>query len=238
MSKHILITKPKDQNEKLKAALNKEGFEVSVLPCLEIEKIDYQTPCFTSEDIVFFMSPNAVKYFNESVQGDIYAVGPTTQQQLKTKNINATIPKEFSSEGLLELDTLKNVAGKKVFIICGQNPKLLLGEVLTQRKAIVKHLPCYRRWIPRYSKEMLERLTQQSINLIIATSQESLKNLDAIFSAYRHWLNNQNLVVISHAMEELARLLGFTCDIARAKNPTNEAIVDAVLTLYNRNNRD
>ena len=70
----------------------------------------------------------------------------------------------------------------------------------------------------------------EKIALVISTSEESLKNLWEMGGVEgQAWLKEQHLLVISSKMQELAEQLGFKYPAIKADNPSDEAVLEAVL---------
>ena len=229
----ILLTRPRGQNNELKNKLSAKAFIVSVFPCIEIERVTYEVPQITPDSLVIFTSQNAVRFFDGKSSKQTFAIGPSTQSALEKNDISSCLPLQFNSEGLLALDALQNIKGKKIFIICGENPRPLLSDTLTQRGATVELVHCYRRIQPVYTAEEIEPIVQQHFDALVSTSTESLNNLNELLTQHRSWLYNQPLLVISDKMKALAMDLGFISKIIVCKDATNESIVDSLMTLYN-----
>jgi uroporphyrinogen-III synthase len=74
------------------------------------------------------------------------------------------------------------------------------------------------------------------LDVIIVTSFEALRNLLAMLGAnYKKKLAMLPLVVISERIGKLAAELGFT-QIAVTESPTDQAILDTVISLSGRGN--
>lgn len=229
----ILITRPKNQAEKLRKELTQHGFETLLFPTLEIQKIE-NAPT-NNNDIAIFVSKNAVDYGLSSWPKNILlpptllAVGPATAQCINEAGHSvAELPEDYSSEGLLKLPSLHNVNHKKIVIVCGENSNPLLKNTLMHRGAKIEELICYRRLCPTVDAKTIIEITQQKIDVIVSTSQESLRNLVTLFSAHSEWLLQQRLLVISNTMLHLAQTLGFHTLPLLAPNATDGAIVNTL----------
>lgn len=224
----IILTRPQGQNEGLQKKLEALNFATRIFPLLQIEKISARA---LSQDCDFaiFTSSNAVKYFPQRIKIPVFAVGSGTQTALAKKNIVATIPEQFSSEGLLDLPELQNIQNKKIAIICGENPRLLLAETLEQRGAQVETIFCYRRLLTDYTRAEIEQICALDPVWIIVTSAESLANLLRIFTSHTDWLYRQQLFVSSLGLKAEVERLGFQLPPMLAKNASDEAFVELLL---------
>ena len=94
---------------------------------------------------------------------------------------------------------------------------------------MVDYAFCYRRALPSIQEEERAWVRQQSIDLIVTTSQESLNNLHALFSpSAQAWLTRIPLLIISQNMAHQAKKLGFRSEIFIASNASDEAIVETL----------
>lgn len=223
----IILTRPRLQNAGLQAELAKLGFPTLVFPLLEIEEIKARA-ISNNCDGVIFTSPNAVKFYQAEIAIPTFAVGPGTQAALAKKNTSAKMPAEFNSEGLLALPELQNVAGRKIAIVTGENPRPLLAKTLRQRGADVEIIFCYRRLRPRYSSAEIEKIVAERNSWIIVSSAESLANLVEIFADHVVWLYQRQLVVTSPSLSVQAQQLGFSLKSLVAMNASDEALIDVL----------
>lgn len=225
MKNKILLTRPAGQNENLQKKLIELGFETLDFPLLVIEKIDAE-PAPSDSDLLIFTSQNAVQFYLGEVNVPVLAVGSGTQAALAKKNIQAQIPEQFSSEGLLNLAELHNVENKKITIICGENPRSLLSQTLKKRGAVVETVFCYRRLCPRYSSAQIAQVAAHPKLNILVTSRESLANLVGLFSAHSLWLYRQQVVATNAALSRQAIERGFSLKPWVAENASDEAVVE------------
>lgn len=221
----ILLTRPREQNAGLQVELTQLGFVTRVFPLVEIEKIS-ATAASNHCDLMIFTSQNAVRFYDAEIKAPVLAVGSGTQAALAKKNIRATIPAEFNSEGLLTLPELQQVAHKKIAIVTGENPRPLLAQSLRQRGADLEIIFCYRRLQPRYAKAEINEITERKNYWIVVSSAESLTNLTEIFAAHSTWLHQCQLIVTSESLNLKAQQLGFALKPLVALNASDEAIVE------------
>lgn len=234
----VLVTRPLHQTDHLSKLIISAGGTVFSLPVFDIQPVSF-TPINPAEfDYFIFLSANAVTHFFSSVDSSnfytakIIAIGLATQRALENYALkNIICPGQFSSEGILQLDSLQSVYKKNILIVSGINPKLLLQKKLLERKAIVTNVFCYQRKTCFYSmKTVFSALLVNNINAVISTSSESFMALMALFIAPEHhaWLLTKTLCVINETMKMQAMAAGFSCVVV-AKNAADVAIVNALL---------
>lgn len=212
----VLITRPRQQALPLAAALKNLGANPLIYSTLMIEPMHAELPDLNNLDYLIFISPNAVEYsvgldpasWQLATGTQIISMGSGTSDTLKNYGINATYtpPAGSTSEDLLETSILKDVSGKKIILVTGRNSRPLLFEALTARGAEVDIHVVYQTRPPR---EPMPAWTV-TIDVIIATSGEALKNLAAaIHAAKQEALFSCPLVLINPRMLELAKDCGF-----------------------------
>ena len=212
--KTYLLTRAAHQNQSLIEKFTSLGAHCIELPCIEITFLQNQTTFqqINQYDLAIFTSQNAVSEQLQAIDvaTSVLAVGPATQAALRQQGIEGVIaPHKASSEGLLELPELQQVAQQKIVLYMGENPKPLLHDQLTRRAAVVDEIYCYQRNCPTYPNEMIERITQIELEAIVVTSHEVLDNLISIFSRHPEWLRQQRLMVLTESIHQYATELGF-----------------------------
>ncbi len=240
---NVLITRPLDQAERLCQLIVAHGGNPILFPTINIVSqapTPEQLAPIQSEppaDIIIFVSANAVNPsldWSTLIQNaKVIAIGPGTERALVAQNIAVDqVPDEYGSEGLLTLESLKNVEDKKIAIFKGEGGRRLLAETLIERKAHVIEVDTYRRERPKVHHEKIDSMIQAGAEALICTSPMSLENLVSCFETRaRAWLFKQNLFVISSKMEHIAQKLGFQ-SIVTAKNATDDAVLEALLKMH------
>jgi len=235
----VLVTRPEHQADALCQLIEKNGGKAIRFPTMIIQPASDQTRLKNlmrkHYDIAIFVSANAVSHAMPlwPVHAlKIIAIGHGTAKALQKNNAHVdAIPQNYNSEGLLALPMLDQIKGKAIVIFCGENSRPLLRETLEKRGAHVESAICYRRKCPAINA--LPTLPPESIDLIISTSQENLRNLTTLLPMSNNpWLYNKQLLVISPTMADLAHQLGFTKKSVVAKNASDQAVADAVSTIY------
>jgi uroporphyrinogen-III synthase len=150
----ILVTRPREQAQRLARLIEQAGGRAHLLPAIEIE--DVPPPAALGRlqefDLAIFVSPTAVAKVMPHVRTvpRVAAVGAGTRRELEKRGlVNVIAPTTGAdSEALLAVPELQNVAGKRIAILRGDGGRALLGDTLAARGARVEHVTCYRRLPP------------------------------------------------------------------------------------------
>jgi uroporphyrinogen-III synthase len=243
------VTRPAAQAEPFCAMLAAAGAKVSRFPVIEIQgpndpgRLGAVLDALGDFDIAVFVSANAVQRVLPAAlargawpaQLRVAAIGARTALELQDHGRAADVVpgSRFDSESLLQQPALRDLTGRKVVIFRGDGGREHLAETLQERGAEVTYAEAYRRAIPDLDPEPLEaRLRTGAIDAITVTSGESLRNLVAMVGPHgRTALQRTPLVVGATRVAELARELGFHGTIATADDPTDAAMLRAVVAL-------
>src|SRR5262249_50591731 len=119
---------------------------------------------------------------------------------------------------------------KKIAIIKGEGGRPWLIDTLLEKGAWVTPIIAYRRQLPTAtSQPCVQRLTEQCIDVVVATSNETLKNMLL-------WVGKMNqsmvlslpVVVASERVAQFAKTLGFKT-ILQATNASDDSVLDVLL---------
>ena len=252
----VVVTRPAHQADALCSQIEAAGGRAVRFPVLEILEPTDSKPLLAlidrlqDFDIAVFISPNAVRKamnlirsrrdFPESTK--IAAIGRKSAQELKSFGQIADIyPKSrFDSEALLELPEMQDVAGKRVVIFRGDGGREMLGDTLKARGATVEYANAYRRGRPETDNgEILYLWSRNELDAILVTSSEGLRNLfDMVGKLGQMWLRSTPLIVGGERMQETAHELGFKVEPVVAADPSDEAMMEALLDWARNRNAD
>lgn len=236
---NILNTRAQHQSGYITRCIESIGGSVFQFPVLDIHPVSFSQKNFSLYTIFIFLSANAVNHFfsqtaPEKIIGKIIAIGSATQQALEKYGFSHIIrPKQFSSEGILELPLLQHNENQSVFIISGEDSKPLLPETLKIRGIFVETVSCYRRTPHQYDMTVIfPTLEQHKIDVIISASLSSLHQLIALFEKPPHaeWLLSKKLCVVSEVMQHAAISAGFQF-VVQSENATDDAVFTAIKKL-------
>jgi uroporphyrinogen-III synthase len=236
----IVVTRPARQAGPLCRLIEAQGGKAISFPSLEIECSTQPQPLLQQLEqfnIAIFISANAVECATHFMQKPLpqktilAAVGKRTATLLQQHHHEHPIlspDNGADSEALLEMPELQQVQGKHILIVRGEGGRELLAETLIQRGAQVEYAEVYRRVRPRGDLAALQ--DQNKIDLMTATSNESLQNLyDMAIASQRDWLLALPLIVIGQRGAELAQRLGFQHPAIIATEASDAGLLQAMI---------
>ncbi|MBU2893497.1 uroporphyrinogen-III synthase [Colwellia sp. D2M02] len=248
----VLLTRPQEKSEQLAAQLQTVNIGSFIQPLF-----DYKASATTADinavmadvDIVIFVSAPAVAYTdacypltsvltltNNSIQ--FFAVGQATQVALERLGIENVLspqaPLAETSEGLLQLPELQNVANKKVVIFRGNGGREHIANTLTARGADLHYIESYQRVWKTLSQKQLTRWKSNKINCIVATSNDILttlvKLIDDNDEQNNFWREQCVWVVVSQRIADNAKHLGLR-QVINSQGANSQKICDALKQL-------
>ena len=226
----VLITRPSNQVESMRRAIESEGAKVLSLPLIEIKALNaaqalqdlkdkilqldsYQSLIFVSNNAVSFGGEVINNYWPQFPLGvDVIAVGPTTAEAASERfGCEVAQPSNgMTSEDILRLPQLHDVSGQKIGIVRGQGGRELLADTLRERGAIVDYLEAYSRTPIDYtSADFCNRLLEAGVNVLTVSSGESLDRLTHLLVDNRKKLQQLNLLVPSQRVGRQAENAGY-----------------------------
>ncbi len=254
---HIVVTRPHAQAEPWAERLRALGARTSVISLLEIVPVAEEVHIgsiknrildFDRYSKAIFVSQNAVEHGFEWLENywpqlpmgvDYFAVGETTAKQLQARGVRVTDLAQsqtgsMTSETLLQSPGLQSVQGEKILIFRGLGGRPHIGEVLSERGALVDYCELYERVLPAESSRAFAQLLAQNLqNLVVVLhSGEALDNLLKIVRQMTVETStvmvNMMVLAPSQRILELARTAGFTYVVA-AKNATEASMLQGLL---------
>lgn len=226
----VLITRPSNQVDSLRRAIESGGAKALSLPLIEIKSLDSAQAIQDLKDKVLqldsyqsliFVSNNAVSFGCEVINNywpqfplktGVIAVGPTTAEAASERLACEVIQPSsgMTSEDILRLPQLQDVSEKKIAIVRGQGGRELLADTLRERGAVVDYLEAYSRTPVDYtSADFCNRLLEAGVNVLTVSSGESLHRLTDLLMDNRKKLQQLNLVVPSQRVGRQAEKAGY-----------------------------
>ncbi len=245
----VVVTRPTKQAGPLCRLIEAKGGQTIPFPTLEILEPQHAKELTSIQkrldqfDLAIFVSVNAV-------EGAARLIGAKLPSHLKLATVGNSTRKVVeqqwhqpvicpdqgaNSEALLATTELQHIEGHKIVIFRGQGGRELLAQTLSQRGAAVEYAEVYRRAKPNANpSELISH--QPSVDLITATSNETLQNLyDMADAEQRDWLLSRQLIVISERTALLAKQLGFRLPAIVARESNDQGLVNAMLTWRTHN---
>ena len=237
----LLITRPIPQSKNLESLLLANEIDFALFPTFEIKKLK---PIFFEHkyDAIIFISVNAVNYAEEYFDQlliaplKVFAVGPATANQLKRNNIKVDCypEKNASSHELLKMKECLNLSNNKILIIRGKGGSETLKNNLGESNHI-DYLEVYERAqcdLTSQHRESFEIFMKYSDGILMATSEESLKNLmHLVHRISSHDIKTfltKKIIVFSERLKDLAKGYGFK-NIEITENPSDEDLVNLLV---------
>ena len=218
----VLVTRPEPAAGRLADAFTGEGAEVFRVPALAIAPVEDTHSVERLRErladvfALVFTSVNAVEGFfglmpvaaHDRLPEEVLAVGGATARALRLRGVTGvrTPSGRSDSEGLLACPQLaaRRVAGRLVALVKGEGGRNLLARELSSRGAQVLEANVYRRRAPERIAEMLGEV-RESIDVVTATSVETLENLLDAAPWTASWLARRTVVTVSERVAGVAR---------------------------------
>lgn len=215
----VLNTRPIEQGYELSKQINAAGGESIDLPVIVIEPFyDKRLDELVNRPIhqAIFTSSNAVRFFFNATNECnsrilVSAVGKATAAELQKRGIQSIqVPHIADSEHLLELNSLQQINGQTIILVKGVGGRDLIEQTLSARGAQVIPINTYQRTLPTVDNRLIQSLWQNnSIDIILFTSEQAMKNLFILVEQDRHaWLKTKPCVVISQRLADCAYSMG------------------------------
>lgn len=155
---------------------------------LDDRRIAAQIDRTVSYDKLIFVSGHAtalaLQWFDRakgvlSLLDNFLAIGPSSAALLEQRHIPVLYPPDlWTTEGLLALPALRQVAEQKIMIFRGKGGLAWLGDVLVERGALVEYCELYERVVDyQFRNEIAAMLHKGSAMVLIAHSGGVIDNL-------------------------------------------------------------
>lgn len=214
--------------------------QITSSPCLDShscgDNLDDEKFTLTEQDMIIFVSRNAVSYFLDTIQQDIpehiqlVSVGAGSAASMRSHGLRVDIQPDQSigSEGLLIMPQFEDFAGKQVLIVRGKGGRELLANTLVERGAKVRYIEVYERLIPSPSISQCEEALTS--DCVVCTSVEGVKNLSKLLQKGLKTLLDKPMLVVSDRIKMYAESLGFQRVVVSA-DVSDEAILEQLIKL-------
>ena len=200
---HILLTRPLEDCSEMIIKFKSLGHQVSHLPLLSIEKIDYEQINFSDYKGIIFTSANAVKYLDhKNIDKNLlcFCVGNATEKKARSAGFQNVIAAEGNVGNLKEL-ILQNFDQKdgQLIYISGETISVDLDQQLTNEGYSVKRIVNYRTiYNQKFDDNFVRELMLKIPDIVYIYSQNSASsflNFIKINQSENLWMNT-NLMCI------------------------------------------
>lgn len=220
---NVVVTRPRNSAAPLVRGLRSHGACVLPLPAQEVQAnpgFDWPGALATHEDIDdwIFTSPSAVSHAlalleRELPDGHVFAVGSSTAAALGRHRIAAIAPDQrHTSEALLGLGGLRDVAGRRIAIVTAPGGRGLIAATLRERGADVIEWQVYRRRAVVWSQRKLNALAALDGSLLTLISSGETLDMIATSLPNHLWqrLRDARWIASSERIEARLRQRGAT----------------------------
>ena len=200
---HILLTRPLEDCSEMIIKFKSLGHQVSHLPLLNIEKIDYDQINFSDYKGIIFTSANAVKYLDhKNIDKNLlcFCVGSATEKKARSAGFQNVIAAEGNVGNLKEL-ILQNFDQKdgQLIYISGETISVDLDQQLTNEGYSVKRIVNYKtiynqKFDDNFVKELMLKIPDM-VYIYSQNSASSFLNFIKINQSESLWMNT-NLMCI------------------------------------------
>jgi uroporphyrinogen-III synthase len=223
------------------AQIEGQGGSAIAFPAVEIEPVAVQAAAVAAADydLVVFVSVNAVEHGAQQViksaRTRIAAIGRATAAALAAAELAADIVPEagFNSEALLAHPELQLTSGARVLIVRGEGGRELLRDTFAEHGMVVETREVYRRVRPNVDAakvaEVEARWSDEGIDVVTATSIETLQNLQALLTEHgRQLLSGTALLVPSRRIVAAAVSAGLRGEAIVAAGADDASMIGAL----------
>ena len=250
-SRHILVTRSKEQAGDLSERLAAAGAQVHTLPLIELVEPDDPSPLdraissLGDWDWLLFTSANGVKFFFNRLlhlQRDvralshlrIAAVGTKTAQALTERGIRADlVPTDASQRGLIRAFSSLAVEGLRFLFPTSDLGRAELPDALTERGAQVEQVIAYQNRAPEIDKTFSQRVGDDPIDLIVFSSPSAIHHAYEVFGEREAsaLLAQSTIACLGSTTAAAARARGLRVEVQPEQSST-PSLVEAICAHY------
>ena len=200
---HILLTRPLEDCSEMIFKFRSLGNQVSHLPLLRVEKVDYQNDIFLDYKGIIFTSANAIRFLNlKKIEKKTlcFCVGDATEKKARDVGFQNIITANGNVLNLKEL-ILQNFDKKsgKLIYVSGENISINLDTELMNEGYFIKRIINYKAsQNEKFDSKFVENLKLNIPDIVYVYSQNSalsFLNFIKIYQFETLWMNT-NLMCI------------------------------------------
>ena len=175
---HILLTRPLEDCSEMIVKFKSLGHQVSHLPLLSVEEIDYDKINFADFHGIIFTSANAVKFLNhDEINKTIkcFCVGEITEKKARSFGFQNTIAAEGNVSNLKELILQNhNSSDGQLLYVSGETISADLDQQLTKEGCSIKRIVNYRvNHNQNFNEDFVKELKKNMPDMVYVYSQNS-----------------------------------------------------------------
>ena len=200
---HILLTRPLEDCSEMIIKFKSLGNQVSHLPLLRIDKVNYQEINFSNIKGIIFTSANAVKFLDlKNINKNFlcFCVGSATEKKARSVGFQNVFAAEGNVENLKEL-LLQNFNQKEgaLIYVSGETVSVDLDQQLLKEGYDIKRVINYRATHNQnFDDKFVNQLKLNMPDMVYVYSQNSalsLLNFIKMYQSESLWMNT-NLMCI------------------------------------------
>ena len=200
---HILFTRPLEDCSEMIIKFKSLGHQVSHLPLLSIDKMNYKQINLSDYKGIIFTSANAVKFLDlKSIDKNLlcFCVGSATEKKARSAGFQNVISAEGNVENLKEL-VLQNFEQKdgKLIYVSGEIISIDLDQQLIREGYSIKRIVNYRTvHNQKFDENFVNELKLKIPDIVYVYSQNSALSFLNFIKMYQFeslWMNT-NLMCI------------------------------------------
>ena len=175
---HILLTRPLEDCSEMIIKFKSMGYQVSHLPLLNIDNVDYEEINFAEYKGIIFTSANAVKFLEyRQIDKKIlcFCVGSATEKKARSAGFQNVITAEGNVENLKEL-VLQNFDQKngKLIYVSGETISVDLDQQLITEGYNIKRIVNYKtNHNQKFDENFIKELKLKIPDMVYIYSQNS-----------------------------------------------------------------
>ena len=211
---HILLTRQLQDSKDLIQKFKSNGFKVSNLPLLEINKLDYDEIKNYNYNAIIFTSSNAIKFLNlNNIKKNIlcFCVGSHTEKTARSNGFQNVIAADGNVRNLKELVQQNlSIKDNKILYVSGDILSFPLDKELISEGYNVERLINY---TVKHNKNLdisfLDSLKKDMPNLVYVYSENSAKSFLNLIKKYEfvdYWMNT-NLMCIGEKTSSVLNVI-------------------------------
>ena len=211
---HILLTRQLQDSKDLIQKFKSNGFKVSNLPLLEINKLDYDEIKIYNYNAIIFTSSNAIKFLNlKNIKKNIlcFCVGSYTEKTARSNGFQNVFAADGNVRNLKELVQQNlSIKDNKILYVSGDVVSFPLDKELISEGYNVERLINY---TVKHNKNLdisfLESLKKDMPNLVYVYSENSAKSFLNLIKKYElvdYWMNT-NLMCIGEKTSSVLNVI-------------------------------
>ena len=194
---HILLTRPLEDCSEMILKFKSLGHQVSHIPLINIEKVNYEEIKFSDYGGIIFTSANAVKYLDQNnIDKKIkcFCVGNFTEKKARSLGFQNTIAAEGNVSNLKEL-ILKSyeTKSKNLLYISGEIISVDLDQQLMKEGYGIKRVINYRvKHNQKFNESFVKDLKLNMPDMVYIYSQNSAQSFLSFVKNYQFeslWMN-------------------------------------------------